>query len=51
MGPSLAVPAPSAASGKTQQPNTRDLDIWNLLKGMVPKETGLADAARAFSVW
>lgn len=49
--PSLTAPAPAAASGKTQQPNTGALEILDLLKGIVPQESGLADAAtRAFSV-
>ena len=42
--PSLTAPAPAAASGKTQQPNCGALEIPDLLKGMVPRETGLADA-------
>lgn len=45
MFPSLTAPAPAAASGKTQQPNTGALEIPDLLKGVVPQETGLADAA------
>lgn len=49
--PSLTAPAPAAASGKTQQPNTGALEILDLLKGIVPQESGLADSAtRAFSV-
>jgi len=42
--PSLSAPAPAAASGKSQQPNTGALEIPDLLAGMVPQEAGHADA-------